>query len=171
MSEKLQSHIEALLLAHGEPIALSKLAKALKEKEETVRGAVENLRQEYLEEGRGFAIVENDLAYQLVSSPDSAEYVRKLVKQEESSALSPAMLEVLSVVAYRGPVTRAEIDSIRGVNSSHVLRALAIRGLVNRGEDAEDARTYRYTVSFDFLRLLGLEQAGELPEYESLRDK
>lgn len=165
---KITSHIEAILLAHGESIAVKKLAKILKEKEEVVQESVENLAKQYLEEERGFAILESSGDYQLVSNPESAEYIKKLVKQEESTLLSPAALEVLSIVAYRGPISRLEVDTIRGVNSSHILRLLSVRGLVDRKEDGEDSRLYRYRVSFDCMRQLGLQSINSLPEYANL---
>ena len=83
-------------------------------------------------------------------------------------SLSKAALEVLAVIAYRGPIARAEIEAVRGVNCSVTVRNLLMRGLIDRYENADDSRGYLYSVSFPFLRELGLSSVAELPDYETL---
>jgi len=94
--------------------------------------------------------------------------VHKLVKNDLEEDLSRATLEVLAVVAYRGPISRAQIEEVRGVNCSFTLRNLLMRGLVERVENPNDSRSYLYKISFDFLKHLGLGNVKELPNYEEL---
>ncbi len=162
------SKIESILLAYGEPIALSKLAKVLGEQEDVIRETVEKLDAEYLEQRRGFAILRKENFVQLVSHPDCAESIRKLKRIEDETTLSPATLEVLSIIAYRSPITRSEIEMIRGVNCSSILRSLSIRGLVDRIEESGDGRSYTYSPSFSLLKILGVKTLEDLPEYANL---
>lgn len=162
------SKIEAILLAYGEPIAISKLAKVLGEQEDMIRRIVEKLDEEYLEQKRGFAILRKENSVQLVSHPDCSEFVRKLKRIEDETTLSPATLEVLSIITYRSPITRSEIEMIRGVNCSSILRSLSIRGLVDKIEESGDGRSYIYSPSFSLLKMLGVKALEELPEYANL---
>jgi segregation and condensation protein B len=116
-------------------------------------------------------MIEKDKEIQLVSSPENSLYIEKLIKDELQEDLTPASLEVLAIIAYKSPVTRAEIEEIRGVNSSFTLRNLLIRGLIERKERLEDSRAYLYEISLNFLRKLGLKSINELPEYNNLHQK
>ena len=162
----LSSILESILFVHGEPLDLERLAAIAEKPADEVRAALGQLAQGY--EDRGLVLVEKDGAYQLASRPAAAPYVEKLVKGEFSEELSRAALETITVVAYKGPLTRAEIEYIRGVNSSFTLRSLLMRGLVERVENPKDARSYVYQVSIDFLKHLGISRIEDLPEYEAL---
>lgn len=164
----IEAKIEGVLLAHGDPIGMEKLAKAIGESAETTVGAIDRLRSDYLEHSRGFAILKHGNSVQLVSCEACGEYIKRLKKVEDETALSPAALEVLSIVAYRGPMTRAEIELIRGVHCGSVLRSLALRGLVERTEVSEDGRSYSYAPSFALLKLFGIASVRELPDYDEL---
>ncbi|EKE10649.1 MAG: hypothetical protein ACD_15C00221G0001 [uncultured bacterium] len=96
------------------------------------------------------------------------EFVEQLVKNELEGPLSSAALEVLSIIAYRGPISKPEIEAIRGINCSYTLRNLTIRGLIERENNPKDSRGYVYVVSFDFLKKLGVEKMENLPEYATL---
>ncbi|QQG45301.1 MAG: SMC-Scp complex subunit ScpB [Candidatus Sungiibacteriota bacterium] len=163
----LKSIIETLLFIYGEPLALEKLIKIAKNKKEAVLEALSGLKKDY--EGRGLTLLEKDNTYQLGSNPANAKYVEDLVKSEFTEELSRAALETVSIVAYKGPLTRAQIEYVRGVNSSFTLRNLLMRGLVERIENPKDARSFLYRVSFDFLKHLGLTKIGDLPQYEEFR--
>lgn len=156
--------IESILFSIGEPISIEKLAKTLEKNKDLVRKTIEDLENDYKKENRGLRIVAKDQKVQLVSSPENSHYIEKLIKDELQEDLTPASLEVLAIIAYKGPITRAEIEEIRGVNSSFTLRNLLIRGLVERKGHPEDARAYIYEVSFNFLRKLGLGSIEELPK-------
>lgn len=167
--EKLQSIIESLLFLSGEPLAVSKLSHACGADEDEVLEAIEGLRKTYEQSGRGLAVVRHGDEVQLATRPENAAYLEQVVKDTLQETLSRAALEVLSVIAYRGPISRAEIEAIRGVNCSLTLRNLLMRELIERQDNPADSRGYVYTVSLQFLRELGLENLSDLPDYESLR--
>lgn len=165
----LKSVIETILFVHGEPITIEKLAKVLKKKPEEVREALAALGGDYKE--RGIVMLEKDGAYQLGSNPDNARVVEDLVKGEFSEELSRAALETIAIIAYRGPLTRIDIEYVRGVNSSFILRNLMMRGLIERIDNPKDARSYLYRISFDFLKHFGLTRVEDLPEFQTFKDK
>lgn len=165
---RIESKIEGVLLAYGEPIGMEKLSKAIRESKEDTQKAVESLRLEYEDRERGCTLIQNGNSIQLVSSSSCAEYIKRLKKVDDETALSPATLEVLSIIAYRSPITRLEIEAIRGVHCGSVLRSLALRNLVERKELPGDGRSYVYTPSVPLLSLLGVHSVQELPEYEQL---
>ncbi len=166
--EQLKSILESLLFVSGEPIKISKLSKIAEAPKPEAENALMILAGEYESGKRGLAIIRKEDEVQMVSNPDNANFAKLLVESELQESLSNAALEVISIIAYRGPVTRAQIESIRGVNSSFTLRNLLIRGLIDRIENPKDARGYIYSVSFDFLKHLGLDSINKLPDYESL---
>lgn len=164
------SQLESLLLLSGEPIAAQRLAKVLKRPVAEVEAALKGLEAYYKE--RGIRLISAHGAWQFGTSPENAGVVEDFVKSEFSEELSKAALETLSVIAYKGPLMRAQIEYIRGVNSSFSIRNLMLRGLVFRIDNPKDARSYLYRVSIDFLKHLGLTSVEELPEWREfhLRD-
>lgn len=161
------SVIESILFVHGEPMAEKKIGAALDISPEDVSAGLAELRRRL--EGRGLALVEKAGEWQLATHPDCALAVDALLKEQHTEQLSRASLETLAVVAYKGPLTRAEIEYIRGVSSLFSLRTLLLRGLVERVEHEEDARSFVYAVSMDFLKYLGLARLDDLPDYEALK--
>jgi segregation and condensation protein B len=91
-----------------------------------------------------------------------------LIKNELQDSLSNAAAEVVSIVAYKGPISRIEIEAIRGVNCSYTLRSLLLRGLIERNDNPGDGRGYIYSISFDFLKKLGISDVKKLPDYDIL---
>lgn len=164
---RIKSIIESLLLAVGDPMKIAKLAKVIGVKEAEIESALLSLEEDYVGK-RGFALLRIGAEVQLATDPENGEFVSKLIKGEMQESLSQASLEVLSIVAYRGPVSRAEIEAIRGVNCSFTLRSLLIRGLVEKMENSDDNRRYLYMISFDFLKKLGVDNVNKLPEWEAL---
>lgn len=161
------SVIESILFVHGEPLAEKKLAEIA---QVSVPEAAQGLRElERRLAGRGLALVEKAGEWQMVTHPDNAAHIETLQKDQHTHDLSRAALETLAIIAYKGPLTRAEIEYIRGVHSSFSLRTLLMRGLVERVENEKDARSFLYAASFDFLKYLGLARLKDLPDYESLR--
>ena len=169
--EKLKSVVESILFVSGEPMAILRLAKVTDSTEAEIEECVTMLMADYVSGCRGLRIVKIKDTIQLVTNPENAEFVAELVKSEIQENLSQSALEVLSIIAYRGPVTRTDIEAIRGVNCSFTLRALLIRGLIERTENIEDSRRYLYSISFDFLRKLGLDSVEKLPDWEKLSKK
>ncbi len=164
----LKSIIESILFSIGEPISIEKLAKTTEKNKNLVKKTIADLTNDYEKGSRGLRIIKKDDKIQLVSSPKNSQYIEKLIKDELQEDLTPASLEALAIIAYRGPISRAEIEEIRGVNSTFILRNLLIRGLIERKGHPEDARVYIYEISFNFLRKLGLKSIKDLPSYKNL---
>ncbi len=162
--------IEAFLFIYGEAIPVKKLAKMLKVSEDAAGQALDALAVALREQGRGLALVRDGESVQLATKPEFHALLGELVKAEVQAELTPAGLETLSIIAYAGPVTRSEVDYIRGVNSSFILRALLIRGIVERSPDPGRPNAYQYRPSFAFLKHIGAAQATELPEYAKFQE-
>jgi segregation and condensation protein B len=165
MTSSLVAKIETLLFASTKPLTASKLAGLLGVEEAVALEALESLTAQL--QDRGVVLVQGADGYQLGTAPAHAELAQLLVKDEQTGELTRAALETLTIVAYRGPVARAEIEQIRGVNSAVILRTLQIRGLIQGVEDVERMTTL-YSVTTDFVRHLGLSTTAELPDYEQL---
>lgn len=165
--DKLENILEALLFAYGEPLSLKKLAKVTAQSPGAIERALGNLKQSLTD--RGLKLMVSRRHWQLVADKTASAYITKLIKDEIRAELSRASLEVLAIVAYRGPVSRAQVESIRGVNSSYALRNLTLRGLVARSDSA--ARAPLYEISLTALRKLGLASRQELPRWREFQDE
>lgn len=165
----LKSVIESILFIHGDPVSVSFLNKVTGEKTEKILTVLDELKGEY--ETRGIRLIKKDDEYQLGTAPENAEILDKMIKSEFSEELSKAGLETLTIVAYKGPLTRIDIEHVRGVNSSFTLRNLLMRGLIERIENPKDARSYLYRVSFDTLKYLGLSKVEDLPDFQAFKEK
>lgn len=166
--EKTKSAIESLLFVSGEPMKISKIAKILEVSKEDVENALMILSGDYSSSKRGVVILRKEDEAQMATSPENAAYVDKVVKSDLQEALSNAALEVISIIAYRGPISRTEIEAIRGVNCTYTLRNLMMRGLIERIDNPKDLRGYAYKISFEFLKKLGIDGVDKLPDYEIL---
>ncbi len=162
-----KSKIESLLFISAKPMSINQLASLLNKKKEEIKKAGEELVEEYKKNKRGIQIIKNGSKLQMVSSPENARLVQEFIKDETSGELSRPSLETLTIIAYRGPISKTDLDRIRGVNCSLILRNLLIRGLIEAKKDTKKNETY-YTVSFDFIRFLGISDIKELPDYEKL---
>lgn len=170
--EKIKSIIESILFARGEEISVAQLAKIIEIEKEAVVLAIDELILKYKEEARGFGIVKNGESIQMVTNPENAQFVEKTIKRNLQENMSRTALEVLAIVSYRGPVSRADIEAIRGVNSSFTLRNLLMRGLIVKNTNENDQRGYLYNISTEFIKKMGMGQIEDLPDYESLsKDK
>lgn len=157
----LKSKIESLLFVSGDAMHMQKLHQLFPDaKEEEVEDAVFALQEAY--KGRGVRVIRKDEKIQMVSAPENGALVEMLVKSSITEELTPAAIETLACVAYREPITKEEIDDLRGVNSIFSLRALAIRGLIEKTKDGA------YRVTIDFVKKLGIEKITDLPEYETI---
>jgi segregation and condensation protein B len=166
--EKLKSAIESILFISGEPVKIAKLVQVTGANKPEIENALMMLSAELASQNRGLIILRHNETAQLATNPDNAPFIEKIVESELKGRISPAGLEVLSIVAYRGPIMRVAIESIRGVNSSYTLRALMMRGLVERQENPNDTRSFLYSISLDFLKKLGIENISQLPDYADL---
>lgn len=162
-----KSLLESLLFISGKPMSAGKLAEILKIDKKEVDSLAEQLIQEYNQKEKGIHIQKVGSSYQMVTSPDNSRIIKEFIKSEQTGELTKPSLETLTIIAYRGPVTKTELEQIRGVNCGLILRNLMIKGLVEANEDKEKAMT-TYSITFDFLRFLGLNRAEELPDFVKL---
>jgi segregation and condensation protein B len=167
-NQEIMSAIESILFVYAEPMPIVRLGQVLEISEEEIARGLEDLVAKYEDNMSGLALVRAKDQIQLTTKGENALYIEKLSKSTLQESLSKAAFEVLAVIAYRGPIARAEIESIRGVNCSVTLRNLLIRELIERQENEDDARGYVYTITFQFLKELGLRSVEELPDYETL---
>jgi segregation and condensation protein B len=145
----------------------SKLASLTKAKEKEVKKAGDELVEEYKNNKRGVQIIKNGSKYQMASAPENSKLIQEFVNDETTGELSRPSLETLTIIAYRGPISKANLDRIRGVNCSLILRNLLLRGLIEVKEDKSTGDSF-YSVTFDFIRFLGINDVSELPDYEKL---
>jgi len=162
----LKKKIESLLFVSDRPLAIKELAKILQVKNSEVDAAVKELVDEYNLKNGGTMILYNDQRAQMATASDNREVVEGFLKEELHGDLSPASLETLSIIAYRSPIAREEIEQIRGVNCAIILRNLSIKGLVET-ENISNKIHYRLTV--EMMKYLGFTKLNELPNYEELR--
>lgn len=120
-------------------------------------------------ERRGVILLKKGDEYQLGTDPEHAPYIERMIQHEFSESLSKQALETLAVIAYQGPLSKTDIDYIRGINSAFILRTLLVRGLIERADNTSDARSYAYQISFDFLKHFGLQSPEELPRYHEFK--
>lgn len=161
----LKTKIESILLIVGSAgVSLKRLREILGQDENQIRQAISELIENY--SSHGIRILQKEDEWQFGTAPEESKTVENLIKSEFTESLSRASLEVLATIAYKGPITRAEVEHIRGVNSSFSIRSLLLRGLVERIENPKDARSYIYKISFDFLKYLGIEKIENLPEWD-----
>jgi segregation and condensation protein B len=169
MSTHLASVLESLLFISGEPISFVRLAKILDTDEEQIMLLVQALADKYTNDMEcGLMIIVKEKKALLATKPENMVAVEALTKSSIQENLSKAALEVLSIIAYRSPISRSEIEAIRGVNCSFTIRNLLLRDLIERQDNPKDAREYVYFPTFRLLQSLGLSGTEELPDYKTL---
>lgn len=165
--KKTEKIIEGLLFWKNEPMTFIELAKLTEAPPEDIQAALISLKESL--SNRGIVLLESEDEVMLGTSPLVSEIIEKISKDELSKELSKSALETLSIVLYKGPIRRSEIDYIRGVNSQFILRHLETRGLVEKFQSDTDSRVYLYKSTFDLLSHLGISRVEDLPEYEALK--
>jgi len=166
----LESQLEALLFFKGEPIskkyAVSELGCDINELETVISSLEKNLN------GRGLSIISNGEDIEMRTSAETSTLIEKVTREELVRDLGKAGLETLTIILYKNPIKRSEIDYIRGVNSSFILRNLLIRGLIERLTEKEGAgRGYLYKPTIELLSHLGVSKIEDLPEYASIKSE
>ena len=162
--EKMQSAIEAILFTMGDSVELEKLASAIGHDEETTRKLVHNMMDKYEAEDRGIRIIELDNAFQLCTKKEMYEYLIRVAKQPKRYVLTDVLLETLSIIAYKQPVTKLEIEKIRGVKSDHAVNKLVEYGLVEEtGRLDAPGRPLLFGTTEEFLRRFSVHSLDELP--------
>lgn len=166
MSKK-SSSLESLLLVAGKPLSTKELASFLTTDENKIKELIDELKTKLNTEDSGIHIAVNNGKVQLISNPDNAKILQEYYKEELTGELTKPSLETLTIIAYRQPISKEELEQIRGVNCSLILRNLLIRGFVEAHDDKESLAT-TYSITMDFLRHLGINDVSELPDFEKL---
>jgi segregation and condensation protein B len=162
---QVRSLLESLLFVANEPVAVSQLAKVLEVEAESIEEALERLKAEYSQ--RGLRIQRKGKQVQIVTAPEAAYHIERFLGLRLSGKLSTAALETLAIIAYQQPITRAQIEAVRGVNCDGVLRTLASKGLIEEICRLEQVgRPILYGTTFEFLQYFGLQDLTELPPLE-----
>ena len=168
--KKLQGVIEAILFTMGESVELERIAAAIEHDEETTRKLINGLMDQYAEEGRGIRIIELDRSYQLCTKKEMYEYLIRIAKQPKRYVLTDVLLETLSIIAYKQPVTKLEIEKIRGVKSDHAVNKLVEYGLVEEvGRLDAPGRPLLFGTTEEFLRRFSVQSLDELPTLDPVR--
>ena len=156
--------IEAILFTMGESVELEKIADAIELDKKTTKKLINEMMQEWKDEGRGVAIMELDGAYQMCTRTEMYEYLIRIAKQPKRRVLTDVLLETLSIIAYKQPVTKMEIEKIRGVSSDHAVSKLVEYNLVcELGRLDAPGRPLLFGTTEEFLRSFGVHSIDELP--------
>ena len=169
----MKSALETMMFMWGEPLEVKDAAEVLEAEKAEVRELFKELQAEYEQEGRGIRVREAGDAFGFVTLADNEMFLQKLCTPVRVRRLSQAALEVLAIIAYRQPVTRSEIDSIRGIKSERVIDGLLDKGLIEiTGRSEGVGRPLIYATTREFLKKFGfasLKDLPEVPEYEEMR--
>lgn len=166
--KEMEAALEAILFAAGEPVNVERICLTLEMDKETVDAVCQRLADQYSYDRRGLRLIRMDNSYQLCSAPEYADLIRKTFESRKPAKLSQPALEVLSIIAYYQPVTRAYIDQVRGVDSSYTVGLLLERELIEEaGRLAVPGRPIQYRTTKNFLRSFGMSNLDELPELPS----
>ena len=164
MKDNIKYAIEGILFAAGEPVKAAKLAAVLDVTIDEINDAVKELNEEYDRDRRGFAIIEILEGYQICSRPEYYTYIQEILGEQRNQPLSNAAMEALAIIAYKQPITRGQIEKIRGVNSDGCVNRLYERGLIDEaGRLDAPGKPILYVTTPTFLRCFGLKSPDELP--------
>ena len=166
--KELQSAIEGILFAAGDPVPVERICFVLEQDRDTVDSVCQRLADEYRYQRRGVRLLRLENSWQMCSAPECADFIRKTLENRKPAKLSQPALEVLSIIAYFQPVTRAYIEQIRGVDSSYTVGLLLERGLIcEAGRLSVPGRPMQFRTTKNFLRAFGLTSLDDLPELPS----
>ncbi len=161
--------LESVLFMYGREISFTRIGELLDVSEEGAVQTVKALQGEYKKrENCGLRIIVKDDVVQMVTHSNSAKVIEQITKKELDGPLTPVAMEVLSIIVYREPISKIDIEAIRGVNCSFSIRNLLRRGLIERVHTDKTRRVQQYQTTIDLLRLLGIESVEELPEFDEL---
>ena len=162
--KQLEAVVEAILFTMGESVEVERLAAALEHDEETVRKIIRSMMTRYDEEDRGVHIIELDGAFQMCTKPELYDYLVKIAHTPKKHVQTDVLLETLSIIAYKQPITRLEIEKIRGVSCSHAVNKLVEYGLIcEAGRLDAPGRPITFATTEEFLRYFGIESLDDLP--------
>ncbi|PXV96177.1 segregation and condensation protein B [Lachnotalea glycerini] len=161
---KLEAIIEAILFTMGDCVELSKIAAAIEHDEETTKKIIHNMMDRYESEERGIQILELENSFQLCTKREMYEYLIRIAKQPKKHILSEVLLETLSIIAYKQPITKLEIEKIRGVKCDHAVNKLVEYNLVCEvGRLDAPGRPLLFATTQEFLRCFGVQSIEDLP--------
>lgn len=163
----IKNQIESLLFISHKPLSVKEIAKLVGVDLAMAKKSLAALAEDYRARAGGIILTCLGDKYQLATSGESSAAIKKFIKSEMTGELTRPALETLTIIAYRGPISKAELELIRGVNCGLILRNLLIRGLVEAREDKKVANVF-YQITFEFLKYLGLSRVEDLPDYQSL---
>ena len=165
--DSLKSAIEALLFASGEPLSLQDLVNQLEEKSKLIEIIIHEMIEEYENNNRGIKIICIKGSYQLVTKSENSDYIQRLLKKNKRQSLSQASIESLAIIAYKQPITRIDIDEIRGVKSESAIQRLVEKELIKEvGRLEVPGRPILYGTTDEFLRQFELKDLKELPSLD-----
>jgi len=164
----LKSQLESLLFVSLKPLTLKELASLTKNKRAEVEKVLQELENDYKNQERGLTLIKNNNKYQLTTVGTNADLIKNFLHDETNRELSIPSLEALTIIAYRGPILKLELEMIRGVNCSLIIRNLLLRGLIEEKFNKIKNENY-YTVTHDFIRFLGLSEISNLPDYQKFQ--
>ncbi|KPU44872.1 segregation and condensation protein B [Oxobacter pfennigii] len=168
-TNKIKSIIEALLFTAGEPLELSEISGVIQINKNTAKKLLNELIDEYNIEDRGIQIINFNNKFQMCTRPEHKEYIKRLLKPQNKQSLSRAAIETVAIIAYKQPITRQSIDSIRGVKCDRLIHNLMDKKLIKEvGRADAPGRPALYGTTDNFLRYFGLKNLDELPELENL---
>lgn len=160
----LAARIEAILFAYGDPLKAEKLAQILEVEKSDIVAELKQLKRRYDSEESGIVLLELGNAYQIATKPEYAGFVKAAIEIKRQAPLSPAALEVLAIIAYNQPVSKAFVEGVRGIDSSSVVNTLTERGLVEEAGRLDlPGRPIAYRTTDSFLRCFGLRKLSDLP--------
>lgn len=162
----IKSIIESLLFISSKPINLTTFGKIINADINEIKKALSEIFEE--RKNSGVVLLENNQEYQFATNSENSEYVQNFFNSELREKLTDATLEVLGIIAYRQPISKTEIEAIRGVNSQYSIRHLLIRGLIEKVANPSDSRSSLYQTTTEFLQHLGITSFKELPEFEKI---
>ena len=167
-TNKMKAIVEAILFTMGEAVEIGKLCTALDADKKTVKAVIKELKEEYDAKESGLKIIEIEESYQMCTREFAYEYLIKIVSIPKSYRLTDTQLETLSIIAYKQPITKIEVEKIRGVTSDHAINRLIEAGLVEeKGRLATPGRPIILGTTEEFLRRFGLSSCEELPNIEA----
>ena len=169
LKPRIKSAIESLLFVSGDPLTVKDLSNALEITSKDLEGIIKEMMREYEEdENRGIKLISINGEYQFVTKEKNSDYIQDLLKKNKRQSLSQASLESLAIIAYKQPITRIDIDEIRGVKSDSAIQRLVEKDLIKEvGRLNVPGRPILYGTTEEFLRQFGLKELKELPDLES----
>ena len=167
---KIAQKIEAYLFWKGEPVTIKNLIKVIEVDEVSVHQALDVLNEK-TNTDLGIVLIRYDDMVTLGTHIAVSDFIEQMIKDDLQKDLGKSALETLAIVLYQGPIKRADIDYVRGVNSQFILRNLLVRGLITRVDNPADERTFLYRPSLELMAFLGITEIGQLPDFDEVIHK